>query len=62
MSDIDQASRIKGIRKTARLTQRALSELLKIPLRTIENWEAGKRNPPEYVIDLIEYRLNTPPE
>ena len=28
-----------------------------IPLRTIEDWEAGRRKPPEYIPRLIEYQL-----
>ena len=28
-----------------------------IPLRTVEDWEAGRRKPPEYIPRLIEYQL-----
>lgn len=42
------------IRALSGLTQQAFSEKYKIPKRTIENWEGGKRNPPEYVILLLE--------
>lgn len=48
---------IKEIRVQSGLTQQAMSELLHIPKRTIENWEGGKTKPPKYVIELIEYRL-----
>ena len=27
----------------------------KIPYRTVENWEKGRREPPEYVVDLINF-------
>ena len=30
-----------------------MSELLEIPKRTIEDWEAGKRKPPAYVERLV---------
>lgn len=51
------AERIKELRKQTGLTQKAFSEHLGIPLRTIEDWEAGRRTPPEYIPRLIEYQL-----
>ena len=48
---------IKEIRKAAGLTQAAMAELLHIPLRTIENWDTGNRTPPNYIVELIQYRL-----
>ena len=45
---------IKEIRLISGLSQQAFSDKYKIPKRTIENWEGGKRNPPEYVILLLE--------
>lgn len=50
--------KIKELRKAHGLTQRELSELTGIPSRTIEDWEAGRREPPEYVIKLLEFFLN----
>jgi len=35
--------------KAAGLTQKTMSELMEIPFRTIQDWEAGKRTPPPYV-------------
>lgn len=49
---------IREARIAARLTQRKMSELLEIPLRTIEQWEAGTRRPPIYVEKLIVEKLN----
>ncbi len=46
-------SSIKAARQAAGLTQQAMSDLLGIPKRTIENWEGGKRRPPEYIERLI---------
>ena len=51
------AEQIKAIRKDHGLTQQGLSDSLNIPKRTIENWEAGVRVPPEYVIELIKTAL-----
>ena len=48
---------IRDLRISSRMTQKQFAEYFKIPLRTIENWETSKRNPPEYVIELIKYKL-----
>lgn len=48
---------IKEARLSAGLTQKQMSEFIEVPLRTIEDWESGKRKPPEYVVSLIIYRL-----
>lgn len=35
----------------------AFSEKYHIPKRTIQDWETEKRNPPKYVIELLEFRV-----
>lgn len=47
-------SRAREIRELSGLTQAAFAEKYNIPKRTIENWEAEKRNAPDYVLDLLE--------
>lgn len=44
---------LKEARVAAGLSQAAMAELMQIPKRTIEDWEAGRRNPPPYVKRLI---------
>ena len=41
-------------------TQSEFAERYNIPFRTIQNWEAGVRKPPEYVVALLESRSVTP--
>lgn len=48
---------IKELRKASGLTQQAMSDALHISKRTIEDWETGRRTPPEYVVELIKYYL-----
>lgn len=48
---------IKEMRDKSGMTQKAFSEYLNIPKRTIENWENGRRKTLDYVIELIEYKL-----
>lgn len=50
-------SKIAFARGAAELSQAKMSELLKIPKRTIENWESGTSKPPEYVETLIVEKL-----
>lgn len=52
-------SKIKELRLEANLTQQQLYELLDIPMRTIQSWETGKRNPPEWAENLICEKLQT---
>lgn len=54
---MSSSSRIKEVREITGLSQKSFAESLKIPVRTYEQWETGKRTPPEYVVDLIEYRV-----
>lgn len=49
---------LKIARKRADLTQQEMSELLDIPVRTIQDWESGRRKPPSYVEKLVINELN----
>lgn len=46
---------IKTLRKNTGLSQQDFSEKYSIPLRTIQDWEAGKRTPTKYVTDMLTY-------
>lgn len=50
---------IKEIRSLTGLTQEKFSEKYHIPKRTIGNWETGVNVPPEYVVELLEYRVKS---
>lgn len=50
-------SKIREARIAAGLTQDAMAEKLGIPKRTIQDWEAGRRIPPEYVERLVVAEL-----
>lgn len=41
-------------RSTTPLTQKQVSDCFDIPIRTLQDWEQGKRNPPEYVLKMIK--------
>nr|DAT62206.1 MAG TPA: helix-turn-helix domain protein [Caudoviricetes sp.] len=48
---------LKDIRRIKKLSRQDVSDILDIPKRTIEDWEAGKRKAPDYVINLISDKL-----
>ena len=63
---IDQLSRIwdvyhmnmRNLRNSSGLTQAAYAVRFCIPKRTVEDWDTGKRTPPDYVKILIARSLN----
>lgn len=46
--------KVKEIRKQAGLTQDAFAKAYEIPIGTLHHWEAGDRQPPEYVLKLLQ--------
>lgn len=46
-----------SILKTNHATMRDLSQGYKIPYRTIQNWKAGVRNPPEWLLPMVAYAI-----
>lgn len=51
------AEKLRTIRTEAGWKRPKMVERVGVPLRTIEDWEAGKANPPEYVQNLVLDRL-----
>ena len=50
---------IRELCREHELTQKALAERFGIPLRTVEDWSAGRRKPPEYVVRMIQTILES---
>ena len=48
---------IRELRESVKMNRKEFSEHVGIPVRTLEDWEAGRRTPPEYVPRLISYQL-----
>ncbi|MBF1194989.1 MAG: helix-turn-helix domain-containing protein [Fusobacterium periodonticum] len=46
---------IREIRAFTGLSQAKFGEKYKIPQITISQWESGKRKPPAYVINMLEF-------
>lgn len=47
----------KELRQTSGMTIAQFAEYFGIPRRTVEDWNAGKRNCNQYIIDLMQYKL-----
>lgn len=48
---------IKAARIAAGYTQQQVNDALGIPLRTLTQWETGRRTPPEYVQRMYMFFL-----
>ena len=51
------SEKIKQLRESTGETRKEFSLHTGIPVRTLEDWEAGRRTPPEYIPRLIAYQL-----
>ena len=54
---MDTAKTIKELRERTGMSRKEISKHTGIPVRTLEDWEAGRRTPPEYIPRLIAYQL-----
>ncbi len=45
---------ISELRSLAGISRPEFSRRYGVPIRTLEDWEAGRRTPPKYVISLLE--------
>lgn len=56
---------IKELRKLSGMTQQAFADYFGVSKRAIESWEGGQRQCPDYLLNLMKYKLekekeNTP--
>ena len=54
---MDAAAKIKELRESVGMNRKEFSVHTGIPVRTLEDWEAARRTPPEYIPRLIAYQL-----
>lgn len=50
---------IKEMRERTYLTQSKFAKIVGIPVGNIQKWEQGVYAPPDYVLELIEFKLRT---
>ena len=53
------AEQLKVARAAIGLSQAKLAEWSTVPRRTIEDWETGRRVPPDYVQRLVLEKIST---
>ena len=51
------AEKIKELRESTGMSRKEFSDYTGIPVRTLEDWEAGRRTPPDYIPRLMAYQL-----
>jgi DNA-binding transcriptional regulator YiaG len=49
--------KLKEIRTASGMSRKQFAEYFEIPYRTLQNWELGLRECPEYLLKLMEYKL-----
>lgn len=54
---MEAADKIRELREQTGMTRKDFAVHMGIPLRTMEDWEAGRRRPPEYIPRLMSYQL-----
>ena len=54
---MELSEKIRALRAETGLNRKQFAEHFGIPLRTVEEWEAGRRKPPEYIPRLIKYQI-----
>ena len=50
-----QINELKKMRESLGMNRTEFSRYIEIPLRTLEEWEAGRRQMPDYVLRLLVY-------
>ena len=48
----------KSLRESSGMSKKRFSEFFEIPYRTVQNWDAGINKCPDYLLNLMEYKLN----
>ena len=53
----EQIEQLKKLREITKMNRREFAEAFIIPIRTMEDWETGRRKMPEYLLRLMEYKV-----
>ena len=54
---MSEQKELRTIREQTGMNRREFSDFFGIPYRTVQDWEAGKRKMPEYLLRLMMYKL-----
>lgn len=53
----EKMERMRALRLSTGMNRRAFCEKYHIPYQTVTEWELGRREMPDYVLELLEYRV-----
>ena len=53
---MSRGKEVKELREKMGMNRREFSDYYGIPYRTVQDWEAEKRERPEYLLRLMKYR------
>ena len=53
---MSRGKEVKELREKMGMNRREFSDYYGIPYRTVQDWEAAKRELPEYLLRLMKYR------
>lgn len=56
---MDTQEAISRLRESTGMSRKEFCEYFGIPYRTLQDWELGKRHMPEYLFNLMEYKIDT---
>lgn len=54
---MEKKDRLIKLRESTGMNRRQFAEYFEIPYRTIQDWELGSREMPEYLLRLMAYKL-----
>ncbi|MDE7207280.1 MAG: helix-turn-helix domain-containing protein [Lachnospiraceae bacterium] len=54
---MEKKDRLMKLRESTGMNRRQFAEYFEIPYRTVQDWELGSREMPEYLLRLIAYKL-----
>lgn len=54
---MDKKEKLVRLRKSTGMNRREFTEYFGIPYRTMQDWELGNREMPEYLLRLMEYKV-----
>lgn len=49
--------KFKNLLEATGMNIKQMSEYFNVPYRTAQDWAAERRTPPDYVVDLMRYKL-----
>lgn len=61
MKMIDKRKAITDLRKETGMSRKEFCEYFEIPYRTMQSWELGERELPDYLLRLLAYRVKLDP-